>query len=262
MLVILAGCSSAEVDLGEGYHRPEGFSEVYITNSDGTAIQNAVDNIQEGGTITLAGTFNLKKGINIKKSITIIGDGTAVLDLSGNKGRVFRCQGNEITLENLVIMGGNETNGGGVKIDAKTKTMTITSCDIKNNTAIIGGGGIHSDAQNLIMTDCNISDNNVPVSGGGGMSILGGKVELENCNFTGNTSTYLGGGGIAVVGAEINLKDCKITGNAAKYENGGGIAITVGSKVTATNCEISGNTSKKADTYDIYCDSSSNYSKN
>ncbi len=262
ILVLTAGCSFADVDLGEGYHRPEGFSEVYITNSDGTAIQNAVDNIQEGGTITLAGTFKLKEGINIKKSITIIGENTAVLDLTEGRGRVFRCEGNEITLENLVIMGGKETNGGGVKIDAKTKTMTITSLSLIHITAIIGGGGIHSDAQHLIMTNCNITNNNVPISGGGGMSLLGGNVEMENCTFTGNTSAYLGGGGIGVVGATLNLKDCKITGNAAKFENGGGIAITLGSKVTATNCDISGNTSKNADTYNIYCDSTSTFTKN
>ena len=75
VLMLLAFTGSAfatDIDLGEGYHVPPGFSSIYITSSDGTAIQNAVDNIKDGGTIILAGNhFKLKHDINVKKSITI-----------------------------------------------------------------------------------------------------------------------------------------------------------------------------------------------
>lgn len=263
IFLLTVNCASADIDLGEGFHRPEGFSEVYITNSDGTAIQNAVEHIKDGGTIILSGRFNLKRGINIKKSLTIKADSgtTAVLNLSGVKGfeRVIRCQGDNITLENLVIRGGNQTNGGGVKVDAETKTMTLTNCEITDNTALLGGGGIHSDAKKLIMTNCKITNNKVTVGGGGGMSVLGGEVEMRNCEITDNTSTFVGGGGIGFVTATVNMTNCKITGNVAAHENGGGMALTLKTTVNATNCTISGNKSKKADTYDIYKDSNSTY---
>ena len=51
----------ADIDLGEDYHVPEIFSSVLITSSDGTAIQNAVDHIQDGGTID-----NFRRYLEIK----------------------------------------------------------------------------------------------------------------------------------------------------------------------------------------------------
>ena len=40
---------AADIGLGEGYHVPDGFDKILITSSDGTAIQNAVDHIKDGG---------------------------------------------------------------------------------------------------------------------------------------------------------------------------------------------------------------------
>ncbi|MBQ8691931.1 MAG: hypothetical protein IJ520_02170, partial [Synergistaceae bacterium] len=144
--------AAADIDLGEGYHVPSNFSSVLITNSDGTAIQNAVEHIQVGGVILLSGTFNLKRNINIKKDLTIKGDDNkAALNAETlrKSDRVIRCQGN-IVLENLKIMGGNSTNGGGVKIDGGSVTMT--NCEITGNSALLGGGGIHSQAKTLTLT--------------------------------------------------------------------------------------------------------------
>ena len=65
MLLAFTGCAYAsDIDLDEGYHVPPGFSSIYITSSDGTAIQNAVNNIQDGGTIILSGDFKLIRDIN------------------------------------------------------------------------------------------------------------------------------------------------------------------------------------------------------
>ena len=98
LITLISGCAFADIDLGEGYHVPEIFSSVLITNSDGKAIQNTVERIQDGGTILLSGN------INIKKNITLKGDNDkAILD-----GTLAN-----ITLENLIIQGGNYTNGGG-----------------------------------------------------------------------------------------------------------------------------------------------------
>ena len=41
LIMLISGCAFADIDLGEGYHVPEIFSSVLITNSDDTAIQNA-----------------------------------------------------------------------------------------------------------------------------------------------------------------------------------------------------------------------------
>lgn len=65
---MMASCMfAAGIDFDEGYHVPASFDKILITNSDGTAIQNTVDYIQSGSTISLLGDFNLKMSININK---------------------------------------------------------------------------------------------------------------------------------------------------------------------------------------------------
>ncbi|MBR0093806.1 MAG: hypothetical protein IJP91_00855 [Synergistaceae bacterium] len=218
MSLMLTGCAlAADIDLGEGYHVPSGFSSVLITSSDGTAIQNAVDHIQSGGTIFLSGDFKLKKdSINIKKNLTLEGveNAVAILDRSTatKKDRVIRCQG-DITLKNLTIISGDSTNGGGVKLDrGKVK---IISCDIHGNRGLLGGGGIHSQADELELTSCDIS-NNTSLLAGGGMSAIGGKITMTNCRITSNEATNLYGGGIALINASVTSSDCVISDNTAK----------------------------------------------
>ena len=230
-----------------------------ITSSDGTAIQNAVEHIQSGGTISLSGDFKLKKdSINIKKNLTLRGEGSAILDRSSatKKDRVIRCQGN-ITLENLTIIGGNSTNGGGVKLDGGT--VKIISCDIHGNTGVFGGGGIHSQAKTLELTSCDIS-NNSSMLAGGGISAISGTITMTSCNFTGNEAQYSYGGGIGVSGSTVTINNCKITGNSAPQSNGGGIALISSASVTATSCDISENTASAS--ADVYFDNTSAYTAN
>ena len=239
-LFITSGSAfAADIDLGEGYHVPSGFSSILITSSDGTAIQNAVDNIQSGGTISLSGDFKLKKdNINIKKTLTIKGIGNAILDRSGasEKDRVIRCQGN-ITLENLTLIGGDSLNGGGIKIDGGK--VKIISCDIHGNTSLWGGGGIYA---------------------------LIGTLELTGCNISNNASLFPGGG-LNALGSSVTMNNCKITGNSTSSKCGGGVAVTGSSRVTATSCDISGNIVKpKTDadlaSADVYCEDSATYTAN
>ncbi|MBQ7155945.1 MAG: hypothetical protein IJR85_10390 [Synergistaceae bacterium] len=225
-----------------------------ITNSDGTAIQNAVDHIQSGGTISLSGDFKLMKdSINIKKNLTLRGIGNAVLDRSGatKKDRVIRCQGN-ITLENLTLTGGYSTNGGGVKLDGGT--VRIISCDIHGNTGIFGGGGIHSQADTLELAGCDISEN-VSMVAGGGISAVGGTITMSGCNLTGNEAQNSYGGAVGALRSTITMNDCKITANSAPKAQGGGIALVSSASVTATSCDISGNIAPESP--DIYIDGSS-----
>ncbi|MBQ7562155.1 MAG: hypothetical protein IJS99_10080 [Synergistaceae bacterium] len=235
IIFISAGCAFAGVDLGEGYHVPENFSSVLITSSDGTAIQNAVSHIQDGGTILLSGDFNLVMQINIKKNITIKGTtNKAILDGTAANDRVIRCEGN-ITLENLVIRGGDSSNGGGVKLDGGE--VNIISCDITGNKSLLGGGGIYSQAAALTLTNCNISDNTVNLLGGG-IAFLGGKAEITGCKINNNSAFQ--GGGIALASVTITMNNSQVTSNTAK-EIGGGVYLPSGTLI-ASSCDISGNT--------------------
>ncbi len=249
---IFAGCAFADdIDLGEGYHVPSGFSSILITSSDGTAICNAVNRIQEGGTILLSGTFKLKKQINIKKNLTIKGQGTTILDGTAANDRVIRCEGN-ITLENLTITGGDSSNGGGVKLDGGE--VNIISCDITGNKAELGGGGIHSSAYKLTITKCNISNNESSFAGGG-ISALFGTITINDSTISGNTAKTTGGG-IGVLATNIILNNSTVTKNTAEAK-GGGIVLIISASCTATNSSITGNTAPES--ADILVDASSSY---
>ena len=233
---VFTGCAfAADIDLGEGYHMPRNFDSILITSSDGTAIQNAVEYIQDGGTISLEGEFKLNRTINIKRNLTIRGMNNAVLDHSkaAKKDRVIRCEGN-ITLENLTITGGYSTNGGGVKLDSGD--VKIISCDIHGN-------------KTLILTSCDISDNTL-LGLGGGISFVGGTITMTDCNITNNTAQILQGGGFAAAGSTITMTNCKITGNNSGIK-GGGFYLIGTAKLTATNCDISGNTAPQDSEYSV-----------
>ena len=243
LIFMFTGCASASINLGEGYYVPENFSSVLITSSDGTAIQNAVERIQSGGTILLSGDFVLKENINIKKNLKIKGNGDkkallkASESLSDGISRIIRCQGN-ITLENLKITGGKETNGGGVKLDGGE--VNIISCDIIENTAILGGGGIHSQANKLTLINCNISGNTT-FGAGGGLSAIGGTITMTNCIIDNNTAGFSYGGGLGISGSTVNLSSCTISNNKLTQPNGGGIALINQASLTSKDCTISGN---------------------
>ena len=234
VLVVCNFCTyalAADIDLGEGYHVPQNFSSVLIESSDGTAIQNAVENIQPNGIIVLAsGTFNLKESINIKKNLTIRGQGT-ILKMNGSD-RVFRCEGN-ITLESLDISGGSSTNGGGVKVDRGN--VIIKDCKIHHNDGGLGGGGIYIMAGDLTLTSCDISNNTVPGLGGG-LAFVGGTATITNCTITRNdTKTF--GGGIAAAAAKITMSNSKVSGNKAAA-GGDNLQLIVKTTLTATSCDI------------------------
>lgn len=239
MLLSFTACASAaakkKIDLGEGYNAPSGFKSILITSSDGTAIQNAVENIKAGGTILLSGDFKLQKTINIKKNLTIRGVGNTVLTYSNSSApdRVIRCQG-DINLQNLIITGGASTNGAGVKVDGGK--VNIISCDIHGNKGL-AGGGLHSQADTLTLTSCDIRDNHATMAGGG-MTVLGGTITINNCIFTSNDAA-LYGGGLGSAGGNITLDSSKFNHNSA--QNGGGVAIILASKLTARSCDISHN---------------------
>lgn len=118
MFVFAGSTFAADIDLGENYHVPDGFSSILITSSDGTAIQNAVDHIQAEGTITLSGDFHLKKSIVVKKNLT--------LDNLKLTGGLFLEWGS-VTLNNTKFLkntamraGSYESRSASIKWDDKT----------------------------------------------------------------------------------------------------------------------------------------------
>jgi len=248
-------------------------------------------------------------GISISKGITIDGAGHT-LDAQGF-ARVFKIAGadgsNKVTLKNVTIAKGgadSTASGGGVYIDAAgnvefdncviTKCgtekgvhtadggaalfindgarVTLTSCDItentgkdraggvyikgivkfyncrvKNNSGGSRGGGVYVDNKsgvaNVEMYNCTISGNKGGRGGGIYVNTENDSLNVfKNCTISGNDvsdNSVGNGGGMLFYNARAKLTNCTIANNKAKY--GGGLILDVESKVEMINCTLTGN---------------------
>ena len=82
--------------------------------------------------------YELKKGIVLNKNdFTINGNGHTI-DAS-NQSRIFDVQGKNITINNLVLINANGTNGGAIYT---IQTLTLNNVTFSNNYATNTGGAI------------------------------------------------------------------------------------------------------------------------
>ncbi len=121
---------------------------------------------------------------------------------------------NKVKLLNNQITGGD--GGAGI---FSTHNLIFTTCEIRNNNASSGSGGIHS-LSNITATDTKIT-NNTGVLGGGLYSIR--DVELVDVLVANNTATDIGGGVYA--GQKIHLLNATVVKNNA-INSAGGVSLS------------------------------------
>ena len=145
--------------------------------------------------------------------------------------------------------------GGGI-YSGKNSTLTINGCEITNNSAEGGGGGIFVyQATSFTMNKYNSSvqpniHSNKSKDKGGGIRVDANNsttATLNDCIINNNKVEFLSelsvsnGGGLHLDGGDLTLNGCEITTNrASKF--GGGIYI-MGGKLYANNCSINNNMS-------------------
>lgn len=119
------------------------------------------------------------------------------------------------------VTGGFSTNSaGGIEV-AQGGTMNLWGGCITGNRTQDGGGGIRISGEDskLTMTGGSIRENSA-VLGGGGIASTDAQVEIVEGALTGNTTEGMGGG-IFQSGGSVKLNSGSISSNSAK--NGGGI---------------------------------------
>ncbi len=173
-----------------------------------------------------------------------------VVSNNADSGIQCRWSGNP-TITNCTIIGNSARYDGGGIYCGWYSSPTITNCTIKGNSSHGYGGGIFGYG-NLTITNCNISEN----SAGRGGGIYGyGNLTIANSAITGNSAEEEGasGGGIFYVdqedsGGTFKVSNCTITGNSAR--SGGGIEswgnwwYCWDANIMITNCTISGNSAE------------------
>jgi len=189
------------------------------------------DVISLTGDITLTAINNAVDGNNglpsITTPITIEGGGYTI---SGNNTfRIFHvAAAGTLTLNNVTITGGADTNGGGIYSNG---VLTITGSAITANQGFGTGGGITSNGT-AIITNSIISNNMTSGLGGGAGINSSGSLTVIGSSIL-NNGTGLGPGGIYSSNVAI-IRDSTISGNV-------GPGIVAGGTLTVENSTISNN---------------------
>jgi CSLREA domain-containing protein len=202
--------------------------------------------------------------LDIHQDLTIDGSSLAShVKISGNNTyRVLAMHGNIIvTLRSLDIIKGKTPadgfGGGGIYNESD---LTVTGCNVTQNTTPDNGGGIRNTGTatvedsavsnnqagygggirnegDLTVRDSTLSDNTADF--GGGIDNYAGSMKMRNTLLEHNSATHYGGG--LTTGTAAAVEDSIFSENSA--ESGGGIeSHEASATLTLTRCLLTGNT--------------------
>jgi predicted outer membrane repeat protein len=138
--------------------------------------------------------------------------------------------------------GGYQFGRMGGAINLSAGSLQMDDCEIRNNSARLAGGGIHSYDCTLTVTDCVLIENSAGGGsnyyGGGAINISRGSLYMRDCEISSNTSNY-GGGFSMNLFADVTLDNCTIELNSA--ENWGGAIQNTQCFITMTDCLVAEN---------------------
>jgi parallel beta-helix repeat protein/predicted outer membrane repeat protein len=162
--------------------------------------------------------FKNVSSLNELEGFQIINGSVTGSGLNGHGGGILLDFASPI-IRNCIITG-NSASGGGGGICA-TGSPTLSDCRINNNAAKDGqGGGIYSGVGVLSITNCEIN-NNTATSHGGGIYSTGSGLLLTGSQINGNSGNYYGGGIYSSGDGTVSITDCQINGNVVSYSGGG-----------------------------------------
>ena len=247
------------------YNNPES-SKDNLNKTDGNSfsdLQKLVDDAEPESTIVLDRDYThddriSSYGIIIYKPLTIDGNGHA-LDAE-SKSRIFTFHSDNVTVKNMMIIGGDAYDGGAISNDFGDN-CNIISCNFTNCKALYEGGAVYNylDAVNTSIISCNFKNCS--------SSYLGGAVSnkdpnciMTSCDFTDCSSNYGGAvynlGGCSMISCDFTscyssgsgtvnndygnciIRSCKFTDCYAD-KSGGAIYDFEGKNLTVVSCDFS-----------------------
>ena len=191
-------------------------------------LRAALTNVVNGDTITFSvtGTITLTSGqLNVSNSVTLLGPGSGVLTVSGNKASgVFNVTGTNVTISGLTIANGFADYGAGIYAGGNSgSALAVSGCVLTNNSAGGNGGGIYNNpGVTMTVSNCTVSGNSA-LNGSGGGLYNGGVLTVIASTLGGNSAAYSGGGIYNNPGVTLTVSNCIIAGNSAANGWGGAI---------------------------------------
>ncbi|MCF7912768.1 MAG: DUF1565 domain-containing protein [Candidatus Cloacimonetes bacterium] len=134
--------------------------------------------------------------VNSLNNVSIIGidEGTVILDAESSARVMSLTGGENVTVANITVTGGNADYGGGIYLN--NSALTLQNVTVTNNSAV-EGGGIYSFGDNMISGHPRLKDvkivNNYSSTYGGGIGLCESSPILINVTIAGNYSQDGGG---------------------------------------------------------------------
>ena len=171
------------------------FAATINVPGDHATIAAAINASSDGDVIAIAAGTYYEANLDTDNKAITIGSASGNLDVTidaQQSGSVFVInsgEGSGTKIKDLVITGGNATQGGGIY--CLSSNPAISDCTISDNTAN-EGGGISFTSSNPTISNCTISGNTAYVGGG---------IYSLNSNFT------IGGGSVCDNSADQTFVD-------------------------------------------------------
>lgn len=216
----------------------DAIGQVIQVNSS-SALQQALNNVADGGTIEIAaGNYQAPSGgftIYAPKGFTVRGaTGPSVtLDGAGSTDIVRLAnttvgQGRPVTFQNLTFANGRSTQNfiGGAMTLGNTEAIFV-NCTFRNNATnpSITGGGVWIDNSTVSFQSCIFADN-TSKNYGAAMSALNSRVFVRETRFSGNRVNVPGhipnapGGAMFINSCFVRIANSRFENNQAGYVGG------------------------------------------
>ena len=176
-----------------------------------TALQEKIDNAEEGSTITLENDYTYDEGfstggISIWAKVLTIDGNNHTIDAK-SKSRIFYINylnSENIILKNIIFKGGSSSKGSAIYNGGVN--CSIVSCDFVNCYAD-GAGAIYNNADNCIVSSCNFTNCHASDHGGAIDMDACENCSISYCNFI---KCYTAKINTTIDGA-IYINDCNVT---------------------------------------------------
>lgn len=211
----------------------------FIEDNSYTSLEQAIDNANEGDTITgLDETHIINNTITIDKALTITSRNTSSPILSGNNSNaLFNITGNgRLTLKNLVLINGSSINGGAISNEG---TLIIENCTFSYNMAEEGAGAIYNTG-NLTIKNSSFNNNRALYSNGGAVWSENGTTYINNSLFTNNYGAF-NGGNLALQNTNATVNNSIFT-NTSSGNMAGSIFLGSGTVLILENSAVANST--------------------
>jgi hypothetical protein len=216
-----------------------------LTNAINTANSNGVDdviNLAAGGTYD----FTSPTAQSLCDGGTVLPDVTTTITINGNGAtfnvanpeadlRFFCVDGGNLTVNNLTMQEGFQSEAEGGAIHSAQATVTLNSVTFRNNRALEGGaifvGGSTLNIDRSLFIQNQLSSEDCPCSLGGAIDAISSTATISNSLFDGNSSGTANGGAIGFTGSTASINRTTFTNNSANI----GGAIYFGTLVQSNN---------------------------